>query len=384
MTHTRFDSPRVARNVLLLCLGVVTGLTACADDDDGGVSPALRDDVQALLDEAVASGVTPGVVVQVSADGETWSAAAGVADLGRNDAMAPDDRFRGGSILKSFVATAVLQASEAGQLQLDDVLTEHLPPEVTDRIENAERIQLGMLLGHRSGIPEWVGDEVHQTVVLDPAHVWSLDEILDLVAREPAAFEPGERFAYSNTNYILLGEILSRVSGRSWRAVVRDRVLARAGLDHTTLPEPGDLECPAPCAHGYVPFEGEMLDLTRVDPSMAGPSGGHALITTSADLTRFLGALRGGALFDRPSTLEAMFDFQPAPDPEVRLTGYGLGVMQLQGNGYTALGHLGGTAGYQSFMLYLPETGRYVSGFINVMGDVGAVLEPLLVRLATP
>jgi D-alanyl-D-alanine carboxypeptidase len=217
----------------------------------------------------------------------------------------------------------------------------------------------------------------------DPGHVWTLDEILGQVAKQPVMFQPGERWGYSNTNYILLGEILASVTGRSWRDVVRDQVIARARLEHTTLPDVGDMECPA-CAHGYVSVGDELRDLTRVDPSMAGASGGHALITTSADLTRFLQSLRNGALFDHPDTLSAMFAFQPALDPQTRTVGYGLGVMRMESNGNIAIGNLGGTAGYQSFMLYVPATDRYLTGFINVMGDLGAVLEPVLARVATP
>jgi len=368
---------------LLFSLTLAAALAACGDDDDGRLSPGLRADLQDILDGAVANRVTPGVVLNVSSGrGETWSAAAGVSDLA-GVAMDPGDRFRAGSILKTFVATAVLQAAEAGQLALSDSITEHLPAEVTARIEHAASIQIGMLLAHRSGIPDWVTDEVQQISGADPAHQWTLDEILDQAAGQPAAFPPGEQFQYSNTNYNLLAEILSRVTGRSWRAVVRDQVIARAGLDHTILPEPGDLDCPA-CAHGYLPIGDDLIDFTRIDPTMAGASGGHALISTAADLSRFLEKLRGGELFEKPSTLAAMFAVLPASDPDAPVVAYGLGVMVLDASGVTAIGHLGGTAGYQSFMFYVPDGDRYVSGAINVNGDIGAVLMPVLQRAAAP
>lgn len=148
------------------------------------------------------------------------------------------------------------------------------------------------------------------------------------------------------------------------------------------MPEPGDPACPG-CAHGYVSAGGNFLDLTRIDPSMAGASGGHGLITTAADLTRFLQALRSGALFDDPSTRDAMFAMQPASDPPLPLVGYGYGVMQLSSNDDIVVGHMGGSAGYTAFMFYAPATDRYVSGFINVMGDIGAVLVPIVARVAT-
>src|SRR5687768_16629788 len=148
--------------ILLLSLGLI----ACGGGDDvDPIPPALEADLQAILDDAVASEVTPGVVIHVASGDEHWSAAAGVSDIETGAASTPDDRFRAGSIMKTFVATAVLRAVEAGALELDDVLTEHLPAEVTARIEHAEAIRIDMLLAHRSGIPEWVTDEVRQVVV---------------------------------------------------------------------------------------------------------------------------------------------------------------------------------------------------------------------------
>ncbi len=370
-----------------LCLA---GAAGCGDDtsddrDDRPVPAALRADLQALIDADVAQQRAPGVLLDVAiGGGPPWSTAAGVADVQQRTAMTPDVHFRAGSVLKTFVATAALQQVEAGRLGLDDVLTDHLPAAITARIPGADRITVRMLLAHRAGIPDWVTAQVVQAIVADPGHVWSLDEILTSATSQPTPFPPGEGYAYSNTHYVLLGEIITRVAGRSWRAVVREQVIARAGLTATSLPEPGDHACPAPCAHGYVPVAGDLLDTSGVDPSMAGASGGHALITRTADLTRFFQRLRAGALFDRAGTLDLMFTFQSAPDPTIRLARYGLGVMELDATAGHAIGHLGITAGYQSFMFYIPATDRYVTGSINVMGDIGAVLGPIVARLSQP
>jgi D-alanyl-D-alanine carboxypeptidase len=374
---------------LIPCIGLTSA--GCSDEPPAPppeLSAELRADLQATLDKAVADGSTPGAALYVSGKDGTWSGAAGVADIKGGVPMAPGDRFRAGSMLKMLVAAAVLQAVERGALDLDDVLTDRLPAEVTAGVQHADTINIGMLLANRSGIPEWMTPAVRQTVVTDPGHVWSLAEILGAIEGQPPVFNPGESFGYSNTNYVLLGEILSAVEGRSWREVVREQVIARAGMAATTLPDPGDIECPG-CAHGYIAMKGEMLDATNVDPSMAGASGGHALITTAADLARLLEQLRAGALFDRAETLDAMLAFQPVPDgggseAGGHMTGYGLGVMQLDDATAGSVGHLGGTAGYMGFNLYVPATGRYVSGYINIMGDPGVLISPVVTRLAQP
>ncbi|MBZ4406841.1 serine hydrolase [Myxococcus sp. MISCRS1] len=367
---------------LLAMLSLAGAFTACNDDEEPST---LHADLQALMEDSVTHGLTPGIALAVASDeGSTWSGAAGVSDAPGQQPMSAQHRFRAGSIMKTFVATAVLQSVEQGKLTLEDTLTQHLPASVTARIANASSITVAMLLAHRSGIPEWVTEETNLAIVMDPEHVWSLEEILGISGAQSPAFPPGSQYGYSNTNYVLLGEILSAVEGRGWREVVRERVIERAGLSHTRAPEPADLSCPAPCARGYVPMDEEMADLTVVDPSMAGASGGHALETTVADLLTFWKKLRAGALFEREQTLESMLAFQSAPEPESRLVGYGLGVMRLESQGVVALGHLGTTAGYQSFMLYLPQTRRYLTGSINVMGDLAAVLEPLLERAGRP
>jgi D-alanyl-D-alanine carboxypeptidase len=119
---------------------------------------------------------------------------------------------------------------------------------------------------------------------------------------------------------------------------------------------------------------------------MTGASGGHALITTAADLVRFLERLRSGALFDRPETLETMFAFAPATDTGDQggyLRGYGLGTLRLDVEGNIFVGHLGGTAGYVGLMLYAPETDRYAAGFLNILGELDVAV-PVMTRLAQP
>ena len=157
-----------------------------------------------------------------------------------------------------------------------------------------------MLLNHTSGIPEWLSEPVIERIVANPGKVWEVSEFLDLAAAQPPSFAPGEGWGYSNTDYNLLGLIIERATGQSWRDAVRKRVIERLGLRSTSLPEPGDIAIEGAFMHGYGLIGGKVVDLSFVDPSMAGAAGGGALVTTVTDLAAFMAALRAGALFANP------------------------------------------------------------------------------------
>ena len=366
-------------------------LQACSSNDpasrpnDSGKAPlpeVSQSDLERTLDEVVARGVAPGVSLTVAHPKyRTWSGASGVASLETHQALTPAERFRAGSILKMAVATAVLQLVEKGELSLDATLTELVPASLAARIADAHSITVRMLLRHTSGIPEFATPEFDEEVLNDPMHVWTFDEFYDRALVRPPLFAPGTGWSYSNTNYILLGSIIERTTGESWRATLRERVLERAGLANSELPEEGNPRC-AGCSRGYHPVEDGIIDITEVDPSMAGPAGGDALVTTPADLVKLLGALVAGRLFDNPTTFELMSDFVDAPVPEEAQDGYGLGLQHFQAGDLELVGHLGGAAGFQGFVLIHPATGIAASGYVNRYGDLGGFIVPVLDAIA--
>lgn len=355
--------------------------TSHPSGDSGTEAPfpvSASDDLEQTLDAVVGAGVAPGVSLTVERPGyQAWSGAAGVASIETGAALTPAERFRAGSMLKTAIATAVLQLVEHGELSLSDDLTALLPSAVATRIPAAEAISLRMLLNHTSGIPEFSDSAFDAAVASDPLHVWTLDELLDRALAHPSPSAPGAGWSYSNTNYILLGEILRESTGKSWRTVVRERVFSRAKLAHTTLPEEGNPLCDG-CARGYEPVANELVDVTEMDPSMAGAAGGAALITTPADLATFIRALASGNLFDDPATLELMLDFADAPVPAEAQTGYGLGLVRFEVGEIELVGHLGGTAGFQGFVFFEPGTGTVAAGYMNQRGDFGAYIMPVL------
>ena len=245
-----------------------------------------------------------------------------------------------------------------------------------------------MLLNHTSGIPEWLGEAQIAEIGANPSKIWKVDEFLDLAAAQEPYFAPGQGWTYSNTDYNLLTLIIEQATGRSWREEVRERIIEKLNLENTLLPEPGDTSIPGNHARGYFPVGGQLIDMTEVDPSMAGGGGGHALVTTAEDLSRFLDALLAGELFQDDGTLDEMMTFVDGPNPwgEIPLPGidwekykYGLGIEKLVlADGGELIGHAGSTAGYASAVYYLPSKDITIEATINTM-DLGSFLYQVLI-----
>jgi D-alanyl-D-alanine carboxypeptidase len=344
------------------------GYSAVADRPGARFDPLLARRLQRVLRDAVRDPSThfPGVILHVQGNRlGAWTGVAGRGQVAPATPMRPGDRFRAGSIAKTFVAVALLQLAERGRLALDARLPEVLPASIIGRFANAPDITVRMLLNHRSGIADWLTPDVNEQIARNPGKVWTVSEFLDLAAAQPTLFAPGTSYGYSNTNYNLLGLIIEQLAGHSWRHQVTRRVIRPLELAHTYLPTPGQGSMRGRHAHGYGQLDGQSVDITHVDPSMAGAAGGGALVTTVEDLANFLDALLKGRLFARRATLRQMLAFSPAPD-EGGQVGYGLGVEHrvLPGD-HHLIGNLGMTAGYAAYVGRLRNTGVTLAVALN-------------------
>ncbi|HEV7752240.1 MAG TPA: serine hydrolase domain-containing protein [Baekduia sp.] len=346
--------------------------------------PALARQLQKTLRTALRdpSVHAPGAILHVrSPTLGHWSGAAGLGRVAPKVPMRAGDRFRAGSIMKPFVSVVVLQLVERGRLSLDARLPEVLPADVVGRFPTAPDVTIRMLLSHRSGIPEWDLPEQDEYAARHPAHVWTIAEILDLAAAKPPVFAPGTAYSYSNTEYNLLGLVIDRATGGSWRHEITRRVVRPLRLTHTSLPAPGDLSIKGAHAHGYFELDGRTVDLTRLDPSIAGAAGGSGLVTTVQDLARFWDALLKGRLFRRRDTLKEMLTFGPTPGTVT--SGYGLGVEQyaLPG-GVELIGHLGGAGTYRTFVGRQRPQDVTMAFAMNFQDDPSPLIFPVVKVLA--
>ncbi|MFF6993722.1 serine hydrolase domain-containing protein [Streptomyces sp. NPDC008313] len=246
------------------------------------------------------------------------------ARTGPAGALGRADHFRAGSVTKTFVATVVLQLVAEHRLSLSDRVETYLPGLLREAGDDGRRTTLRALLTHTSGLHDFAED-TGGTVPLTPP------QAVHIALTHPLA-DRG-RFAYSNTNYVILGMVVERVTGRSYAAEVRRRILTPLRLTGTSFPG-ADTTLPSPHGRAYA---ADGTDVTDLDPRVAGASG--ELVSTLADLNRFYAALLGGRLLP-PGELRTMRDTRTAHGA------YGMGLFPVKlPCGTTVWGHNGRISG---------------------------------------
>ncbi|MEV6979615.1 serine hydrolase domain-containing protein, partial [Kitasatospora sp. NPDC093806] len=344
-------------------------VTGAPDAAGAADAQAVRKGVDTkALNAAVRGMVNPGgasaTLARVSERGRSlWQGAAGTADFATGAKATPDGLFRIGSVTKTFVSTVTLQLVAEGRLGLDDRV-ENLLPGV---LPNGRDITLRQLLNHTSGVfnytedPSFSFDRTPEATQdwLDTGRwrPWSPQQLIDLANTHPAYFAPGQGWHYSNTNYVVVGQIIERVTGRSWAQEVERRIIRPLGLTGTSMPI-HSTTIPGPHAHGYFDLPTGPADTTELDPSMAGASG--AGISTTADLTTFITALVGGRLLPRPLLAEMM-----RITPESGADQYGLGLQRSSTPCGQFWGHAGGIPGYNTFVYTDSDNRRQFVASVN-------------------
>jgi D-alanyl-D-alanine carboxypeptidase len=288
--------------------------------------------LQVALDDIHRMGIT-GVQGLSRVGGVTVRARAGVGDLERGTPVPLDGYFRMGSNTKTFVSVVALQLVGEGKLSLDDTVDHWLPGVVTGNGNDGRRITVRQLLQHTSGLYNYTNDITALSSYEEYlAHRFDHYDAADLVAlamKHEPGFAPGTHWDYSNTNYIVAGMIIEKVTGRSWATEVRDRILRPLRLQHTAAP--GDRPyLPAPHAEGYQQWApgGELTDTTVFNPTVADAAG--SMFATPTDLARFWQALQRGQLL-KPRQMAQLHDTVLAETFQDFYPGarYGLGIMYL-------------------------------------------------------
>ena len=311
------------------------------------VAKPMTDAVAQRLDSAINDAMTtagvPGAMIAIWAPDGDYVRAFGVADKTTRAPMKADFYSRIGSVTKTFTITALLQLAGEGKLGLDDAIAEFV-----DGVPLGDKITLRQLARMQSGLFNYSGSpEFQQALFADPRRTFTPSELLRYAFAQPNQFPPGAQFDYCNTNTVLLGLVVQKVSGQPLPDYIHDRILVPLGMSHTSFPTTNAF--PKPHATGYTTQDPDDSPTTATDwnPSWGWAAG--AMISTLDDMKIWAPALATGKLLTRQMQAQRL---QTVTTPGMPATdGYGVGLFNLAG----WIGHNGSLPGYQAVVVYLPQ-----------------------------
>jgi D-alanyl-D-alanine carboxypeptidase len=340
----------LAASALATLAGLGLAAPAAGAAQAGPVQRSLdtqAEPVQRRLDTLVEESGFPGALAAVRGrDGRTRTYTAGVGDLRTQAKVPANGRVRIASNTKMFTAVVTLQLAGEGKLDLDAPIEKYLPGVVRGKGVDGRRITTRDLLRHTSGLLDYddllIGDGDF-SAVLERHH--EPYELVRLALKHPQS--PAKGWSYSNTNYVLAGLIVQRVTGRPIGEEITRRVIKPLGLRDTYWPGVGETAIRGPHPKGYLALRpgDPFRDVTRMDTSAAWAAG--ALVATPKDLNTFMSALVGGKLL-KPAQLKQMRRTVAAPDFDTTGTArYGLGIATFKLScGGVAWTHGGTAPGY--------------------------------------
>lgn len=355
-------------------LGLIAGTVIVAAPVAASAAPkrlcqAAVKAIDASARKTLAQG-SPGMLVEVAKHGEVlFTGSYGLANIEHQAPVTPQTVFKLASITKQFTAAAILLLAEDGKLKLDDKLSLYVP-----EFQQSEKVTLYQLLVQTSGIPDYAEDpsgSKTKSVAKTPL------EMLAWINRltPSLSFKPGSKWAYSNSNYALLGLVAERVSGQSLAVLFKERLFVPASLKDTAFDDPAEIIKHR--AAGYRRSNSApsgFLNADWISPTIPGPAGG--LRSTGADLVRWSHALFGGRLL-KPRSLQKMIAAGMLSDGRTTKSGmpedwqkglnsdYAIGVWVKPTLAGVRLGHGGDVDGFSTWVAHYPSRGVTIVHMIN-------------------
>lgn len=355
-------------------VGVLLLATGCGAAPAAPAAPAsvpvpayaasVRPQLESLAKDMLVTGAT--VLVRSPEKGD-WTMTYGTRTYRGADPVQPGDHVRVGSNTKVWTGTVILQLVDEGKLSLDDPIAKFRPD-----VPNGANITIRQLLDMRSGLYNYTeAPELNQAMDSDPGRVYSPDELLAMAFERPPLYPPGQRYTYSNTNFVLLGLVIEKLTGTSVSEQFRRRIFTPLGMTASSLPAASDASIPDPHPDGYT-YGGNVqtinspvlpadvqaqakagtrapMDVTKDNPSWAWTAGSG--ISTAADLATFVRAAAGGGLLGPAIQKQRLDSIQPTVPGDPSSPGYGLALAKFG----PLYGHTGEMPGFNSFMGYDPD-----------------------------
>jgi D-alanyl-D-alanine carboxypeptidase len=322
--------------------------------------------LQRQIPQVMKANAIPGVAVLIRSPSQgNWSHTFGTAVIGRHVPMSLRNSFRIGSNTKTMTSTVILQLVQEHKLKLDEPISKFVPG-----VPNGQNITVAELSEMRSGLFSYTFDPgFNATLDRRPRKAWTPGELLRIAFAHPPDFAPGAQYEYCNTNIVLLGVVIQKLTGMSASKAFQKRIFGPLGMKHTFLPKRTVWAIPAPHAQGYqfgtnvatinsyavppaqVPaaLSGRLKPIndTTASPSWAWTAGGA--ISTAGDLARYVKVLVGGGLLDKRLQRLRLHSTIPVVPGQPNGVRYGLGIVEFAPG---IFGHDGQIPGYSSFMVY--------------------------------
>jgi CubicO group peptidase (beta-lactamase class C family) len=368
--------PLFRTNALLFVLLAATFGSGATAQTQPTLSPEMRSSVDAIAEQVLKGTGVPSASVAVVQDGKiAYTQAYGSARLDPQTAAAPTMRYSIGSISKQFTAAAVMMLVEQGKLSLDDPVSKYIP-----KLTEGDKVTIRQLLSHTSGYQDFWPQDYVPPLMLKPI---SADQIMDMWARKPLDFQPGMKWQYSNTNYVIAGAIVEKVSGMPLLQLLSQHIFTPLGMKSVSDTDANKLPPTDPT--GYIRY--------ALGPLRPAPKEGRGwmfaageLAMTAEDLAKWDISIIDQSVL-KPASYREM-------ETEVVLkdgvgSRYGLGMFVTSTNGHRTLEHGGEVSGFVAENIVLPDDRIAVAVLTNqdaseAAGAIGRQVTALLVKAATP
>jgi len=293
----------------------------------------------ALLKSKYRTGAPGGVVLVARGDTVLYRGARGDADVEKNVPLRTDSLFRIGSVTKQFAAAGVLKLVEEGKVKLDDPLAKYVPG-----FPGGDGITVRQLLNHTAGVKDYTGIKGYMTGPLIQRDLTTA-QMIDVFKDLPADFDPGTKWNYSNSGYVLVGAIIEAASGEPWHAYLERALFRPLGMTNT-----GYAADPKRVARQVKPYSYDKDILVPARPiSLTQPHAAGSLLSTADDLLKWTRALHEGRVIN-----SALYTQMVTPAGSAREVGYGFGIFREKLRTHPMLTHGGGIFGFISALNYVP------------------------------
>lgn len=324
-------------------------------------SPNLQAKIVNVMVESMKGSKSPGMSLGIWIPGEgEFIVQKGFADIKTKREIKDTDKFRIGSLTKSFTATVVLQIVDEGKIKLSDKLSKYFP-----KIPNSNNITIRQLLDMTSGLHSYTEIPwLEKAFFKDRMAPYAPNELVSIGLSHRPDFKPGKGFHYSNTNYVLLGMIAEKITGREIEEEVKTRIIDRLALKSTSFPK-GVSRLKGGHIRGYMVKNGKYEDWTVQNISWGWAAG--AMVSNLYDLKTYIKAINDGTLLSKKMQKERLMYWVDAGVPKAPTLKYGLGVFTMGG----FIGHNGGLPGYVDMAMYDPKTGAVIVFMLNIQNEDG-------------